>query len=108
MYASELRTYGLSAVVSVLLGAGTGFGWHYLDSAGGRAAASAIAPLAQQDAPNPPPSNPPAPLESPVLDVPQSSGLSHAQQTARHNQRANSCCKGCTKGQACGKHQPRR
>ena len=37
MYASELRTYGLAAVVAVLLGAGIGVGWHYFaDSAGGR------------------------------------------------------------------------
>ena len=35
MYGSELRTYGLGAVVSMLLGAGIGFGWHYfVDSAG--------------------------------------------------------------------------
>jgi len=41
MYASELRTYGLSAVVAVLLGAGTGFGWHYFaDHASATLAAS--------------------------------------------------------------------
>ena len=35
MYGSELRTYSLSAVVSVLFGAGIGLGWHYfVDSAG--------------------------------------------------------------------------
>ena len=28
MYASELRTCGLSAVVTVLLGAGVGVGWY--------------------------------------------------------------------------------
>jgi len=34
MYGSELRTYSLSAVVSVLFGAGIGLGWHYfVDSA---------------------------------------------------------------------------
>ena len=28
MYASELRTCGLGAIVTVLLGAGIGVGWH--------------------------------------------------------------------------------
>lgn len=104
MYGSELRTYGLGAVVSVLLGAGIGFGWHYfVDSAGGRAAAAAATPAAQQDASNRPSSNPPAPREGPVLDVPRLPDLSHAQQPAGHNPR-----KACTKGHACRKHQPRR
>jgi predicted negative regulator of RcsB-dependent stress response len=54
MYGAELRTYGLGAVVSMLLGAGIGFGWYYfVDSNGGKAAASAT-PLAQQDAPKEP------------------------------------------------------
>jgi hypothetical protein len=58
MYGPELRTYALGAVVSVLLGAGTGFGWHYFaDSAGRRVAAAPATPLAQQDAPNPASSN---------------------------------------------------
>jgi hypothetical protein len=70
MFGSELRTYGLSAVVSVLLGAGIGFGGHYfMDGAGGRAVAAAATPSAPQDAPNPPSSNPFAPREGPVLDV---------------------------------------
>jgi hypothetical protein len=39
MYGAELRTYGLGAVVSMLLGAGIGFGWYYfVDSNGGKAA----------------------------------------------------------------------
>ena len=37
MYGSELRTCGLGAVVCVLLGAGIGYGWHYLDNGGVRA-----------------------------------------------------------------------
>jgi predicted negative regulator of RcsB-dependent stress response len=42
MYRSDLRTYGLSAVLTVLLGAGMGFGWNYfVDRAGERAGASA-------------------------------------------------------------------
>jgi hypothetical protein len=46
MYASELRTCGLGAVVVVLLGAGIGFCWHYFaDTAGATAAASAVTPL---------------------------------------------------------------
>jgi len=47
IHESELRTCGLGAVVSVLLGAGIGFGWHYLDNGGGRAAIAAT-PLAQR------------------------------------------------------------
>jgi len=33
MYESEVSTCGLGAVVCVLLAAGIGFGWHYLDDA---------------------------------------------------------------------------
>src|SRR5215472_18885671 len=100
MHGPELRTYALGAVVSVLLGAGTGFGWHYFaDSAGRRVAAAPAAPLAQQDAPNYPSSNPPAP--GAVLDVRRLPDLSNAQQRAHSHQR-------CTKGNACGKHQPDR
>jgi hypothetical protein len=40
MYGMELRTYGLGAVVAVLLSAGIGFGWHYLDNVGGKASTS--------------------------------------------------------------------
>ena len=84
MFAEMLRTYVLSAVVCVFLGIGIGFGWHYfVDRAGGRAAATAITSPAKQDAPNPPSSNPAAQREGPVLDVPQGSGLSNAQQPAR-------------------------
>src|SRR5271167_4385293 len=71
MPGAELRTYVLGAVVSVLLGVGIGFGWHYFaDSAGAMAAASAVTPAAQRDAPSPQLSCPPAPREGPVLDVP--------------------------------------
>jgi hypothetical protein len=83
MSGSELRTYVLSAVVCVLLGIGIGFGWHFVDRAGGRAAASASTPPAKQDAPNPPLSNPPAQREGPVPDVAKGSGSSDAQQSAR-------------------------
>jgi hypothetical protein len=83
MFPEVLRTYALSAVVCVLLGVGIGFGWHFVDRAGGRIAASAATPPAKQDAPNPPSSNPPAQREGPVLDVPRGSGLSEAQQPAR-------------------------
>jgi hypothetical protein len=84
MFPGMLRTYVLSAVACVLLGIGSGFGWHYLvDRAGGRAAVSAAISLAKQDAPNPPSSNPPAQREVPVLDVPRGSGLTDAQQPAR-------------------------
>ena len=73
MYGSELRTCVLGAVVSVLLGAGGGLGWHYFsDSAGGRAVAAATTPLTQQDAPNSPSANPPAPTAGPVLEGPHS------------------------------------
>jgi hypothetical protein len=70
MPGAELRTYGLGAVVAVLLGAGIGFGWHYFaDSAGATAVASAVAPPAQRDAPNPALSCPPGPREAPTPDV---------------------------------------
>jgi hypothetical protein len=82
MFGEMLRTYILSAVVCVLLGIGIGFGWHFVDRAGGRTAASAATPPAKQDAPNPPSSNPPAQREA-VLDVPRGPGLSDAQQPAR-------------------------
>src|SRR5437016_7525250 len=81
MFGEMLRTYILSAVVCVLLGIGIGFGWHFVDRAAGRTAASAATPPAKQDAPNPP-SNSPAQREGPVLDVPRGSGLSDAQQPA--------------------------
>src|SRR5262245_35745033 len=75
----ELRTYVLSAVVSVLLGTGIGLGWHFLvDRAGGRAVASTVITPAKQEAPNPPSSK--AQREGPVPDVPSSSDT---QQSAR-------------------------
>ena len=78
MYRSELRTCGLGAFVAVLLGAGVGFGWHYFaDSGGATASASGVTPLAKQDTPTGPSSNPP-PREGPVFDVPGSPALSHA------------------------------
>jgi len=80
MYGSELRACALGAVVSVLLGAGIGFGWHYFANNGsGRAAvASAATPPAKQDAPNPVSSNPPPQPESSVPDVTRSPDLSRA------------------------------
>ena len=82
MFAEMLRTYVLSAVVCVLLGIGIGFGWHFVDRAGGRTVASAATRPAKPDAPNPPSSNLAAQREGPVLDVPRGSGLSDAQQPA--------------------------
>ena len=80
MYGSELRACALGAVVSVLLGAGIGFGWHYFANNGrGRAAvASAATPPAKQDAPNPVSSNPPPQPEGSVPDVTRSPDLSRA------------------------------
>jgi len=83
MFGEILRSYVLSAGVCVLLGIGIGFGWHFVDRAGGRTAASAATPPAKQDAPNPPSSNPSAQREGPVPDVARASGLSDAQQPAR-------------------------
>ena len=71
MYASELRTCGLGAVVAVLLGAGVGVGWHYFsDSAGATTAASAVSSVAQRDAPSPQLSCPPGAPGGQVPDVP--------------------------------------
>ena len=100
MYASELRACGLGAVVCVFLGAGIGFGWHYLDNGGGRAAvAPAATPLAKQDAPNPPASNPSPPREIAVVDGPLFPGLSRSPLPAESRSQ-------CAKGHACGKHKP--
>jgi hypothetical protein len=77
----ELRAYGLSAVLSVLLGIGIGFGWHYfVDSAGVTAMASVATPAVQHDAPNPP-ANPPSRGEGAGLSVPRSPGSPDVQQT---------------------------
>ena len=79
MSGSGLRTYVLSAVVSVLLGTGIGVGWHFLvDRAGGRAVASTVITPAKPEVPNPPSSN--AQREGPVPDAPSSSDT---QQSAR-------------------------
>ena len=80
MYASELRTCGLGAVVAMLFGAGIGFGWYYFaDNGGGRAAvASAPTTPANQDAPNPVLSSSAAQPEGPVLEVSRSPDLLHA------------------------------
>src|SRR6516165_5886303 len=103
MYASELRAYALGAVVCVLLGGATGFGWHYfVDTAGATVVASAATASARQDASNPPSPNPPAPRPGPVLNVPRSPDLSHGGLSARHNPG-----KMCTKGHACRKYQAR-
>src|SRR5262249_19143531 len=57
---------------SVLLGTGTGFGWHFfVDRGGGRAVASTVTTSAKQEVPNPPSSNPPAQREGPVPDAPR-------------------------------------
>ena len=104
MYASELRAYALGAVVCVLLGGATGFGWHYfVDTAGATVVASAATPSARQDAPNPPSPNPAAPRPGPALNIPQSADLSHARQPGRHNLR-----KMCTQDHTCRKYQARR
>jgi hypothetical protein len=73
----ELRTYVFAAVVSMLLGAGIGFGWHYFaDSAGATTIASAVTAPAKQDAPGPALVCPPGPREGAVPDVPGSPVLS--------------------------------
>jgi len=80
----QLRAYGLSAVLSVLLGASIGSGWHYfVDSTGVRAVALAATSSAQHEAPNPPSANNPSQAEGPGLDVPRSPDSSDAQQTTR-------------------------
>jgi hypothetical protein len=101
MYGWELRTCALGAIICVLLGAGIGYGWHYLDTDGRPGAvAAAVTPLAKQDAPGPPPSNS-SPRETPVADGPLFPGLSRNPQPAESLPR-------CAKGHACGKHKPDR
>ena len=102
MYGSELRTCAVGAIICVLLGAGIGYGWHYLDT-GGRpgAVVSAATPLVKQEAPSPPASNPSPPRETPALDGPLFPGLSRIPQPAESRSQ-------CAKGHACGKHKPDR
>src|SRR6516164_8371560 len=60
MYGSEWRTCGLGAVVALVLGAGGGFGWHYLaDGVGSAGVASAVGLSAQREAYGPLSSCPP-------------------------------------------------
>ena len=101
LYGSELRTYGLGVVVCVLLGAGVGWGWHYfVDSAGAVIAATSAPPPVGQDKSTTPSSNPLAPRQGSILDIPRSPDLSHVQQPIRTNPR-----KMCTKGRRCQKYQ---
>ena len=83
MFGQMLRAYLLRAVVCVLFGIGIGFGWHFVDRAGVRTAASAATPPANQDAPNPSSPKPTARQEGPAPDVPRLSGLSDTQQSVR-------------------------
>jgi hypothetical protein len=83
MFAELLRTYLLSAVVCVLLGVGIGFGWHFVDRAVTRTAASTAISPAKQDVPNPPSPNPPVQRAGPVPDVARSPILPDAHQPAR-------------------------
>ena len=72
MYALELRTYGLGAVVTVFLGAGISVGWHYFADSDGPATSVATGTRpAQRDAPSPSPqvSRPAGPAEAPAPDV---------------------------------------
>ena len=95
---------GLGAVVSVLLGAGIGFGWHYFaDSTGAAVVASAVTPPAKRECAQPAIVEPSPQREGPVFDVPGFPGLSNYRQPAQSNQR---CCKTCAKGHTCEKHQP--
>jgi hypothetical protein len=71
MYASELRTCGLGAVVAVLLGAGIGVGWDYFaDSAGATTAISSVTRPVQENVPSAQLSCPPGSREGRVADVP--------------------------------------
>ena len=67
MFGEMLRTYLLGAVVCLILGIGIGFGWHFVERAAGRPAASAATPHANQDAPNPPSPTAAAQRETPAL-----------------------------------------
>jgi hypothetical protein len=96
MYASELRTCGLGAVVAVLVGTGGGVSWHYFaDGASGRVVVAAATPLVQRDASNPLLACPPPPREGlPVVsrsnnqpDATQAGGevkVTHAVHTSRN------------------------
>jgi hypothetical protein len=77
MYGSELRTYGLGAVVAVLLGASTGVGWHYFsDGADGSAVIPVATSLTQQDVSHPSLACPPS-RGGPVAEAPRLPVLSH-------------------------------
>jgi|SRR6516225_444619 hypothetical protein len=103
LYAAELRTYGLGAVVCVVLGAGSGWGWHYfVDTAGAAVVVSAATSSVRQDPVNPPPLNPLASRPGRALDVPRPSDLSNVRQPARHYSH-----KLCSKGRACRKYLAR-
>jgi hypothetical protein len=97
MYGSELRTCGLGAVVALVLGAGGGFGWHYLaDGVDAVGVASAVGLSAQREADGPLSSCPPGSREGPVPDVPV---LPHAN---NHNPREEH-----PKDHTCSTRQPR-
>ena len=103
LYAAELRTYSLGAVVCVALGAGAGWGWHYFaDTAGAAVIASAATSSARQYPVIPPPSNPLAARPGPALDVPKSPDLSNVPPPAPHYSH-----KSCSKGHACRKYLAR-
>jgi hypothetical protein len=70
MYASEIRTCALGAVVAVLPGAGVGVGRHYFaDRAGPVTSIAAVTRPAHQDAPSAQVSRPPGPQEAPAPDI---------------------------------------
>src|SRR5262245_1443128 len=102
MSGSGLRTYVLGLVVSLLIGTGIGFGWHYVDRSGGRAVASAVPSTTGHEAPNTSSSNLPVQRQGQAPDVARGGTLPAAQQQAGGSPRAHSCCKVCTKGKACG------
>src|SRR5215467_4482107 len=100
MYGSELRTCALGAIICMLLGAGIGYGWHYLDTGDRPGAVAATAtPAAKQNAPSPPPPNTSPPQGGPAVNVPLFPGLTRIPQPAESHPR-------CGKGHACGKHKP--
>ena len=104
MPGAELRTYVLGAVVSVLVGACIGFGWHYFaDSADATTMSSAVTALTKQDTSSPALSCPPGPREDPGLDIPRPPVLSRL-----NNQPDRTIAKGGLSGTNHRIHQPRR